>query len=59
MPVIYQELASFSTDTEGYRYQASVFYTDHPCSLCFRRQDDLIIDDDAEFIAHTISEDVY
>lgn len=58
MPAIYQELASFSTDTEGYRYQASVFYTDHPCALCFRRQDDLIIDDDAEFIAHTISDDV-
>ncbi|MEM9929299.1 MAG: glutathionylspermidine synthase family protein [Bacteroidota bacterium] len=54
MPVVYQDLASFAVDSEGYRYQGSVFYTDQPVALAFRRQDDLIIDDDAEFIAHTI-----
>lgn len=56
MPVIYQELAGFSNDVDGYRYQASVFFTNYPCALSFRRQDDLIIDDDAEFIAHTIED---
>lgn len=56
MPAIYQDLARFSIDTDGYRYQASVFYTDHPCSLCFRRQDDLIIGDDAEFVPHSLTE---
>lgn len=54
MPRIYQDLASFEVDAEGYRYQASVFYTDQVAGLGIRRQDDLIIDDDAEFIAHTV-----
>ena len=54
MPRIYQDLASFEVDAEGYRYQASVFYTDQAAGLGIRRQDDLIIDDDAEFIAHTV-----
>ncbi|PSR13510.1 MAG: hypothetical protein DA408_13315 [Bacteroidetes bacterium] len=54
LPYVYQDLASFSVDTQGYRYQGSVFYTDHPAAIGFRRQDDLIIDDDAEFIAHTV-----
>lgn len=54
LPPVYQELASFAIDSEGYRYQGSVFYTDHSCALGIRRQDDLIIDDDAEFIGHTV-----
>lgn len=54
MPRIYQDLASFEVDEEGYRYQASVFFTDQAAGIGIRRQDDLIIDDDAEFIAHTI-----
>lgn len=51
---VYQDLASFAVDAEGYRYQASVFYTDEAAGIGIRRQDDLIIDDDAEFIGHTI-----
>lgn len=54
MPMVYQQLASFEVDTEGYRYQPSVFYTDHPAAIGIRRQDDVIIDDDAEFIGHTL-----
>jgi glutathionylspermidine synthase len=54
LPPVYQELASFAIDSEGYRYQASVFYTDHPAAIGIRRQDDLIIDDDAEFVGHTV-----
>lgn len=54
LPPVYQELASFAIDNEGYRYQGSVFYTDHPSAIGFRRQDDLIIDDDAEFVGHTV-----
>lgn len=55
LPMVYQELASFFTDIEGHRYQASVFYTDQPAALAFRRQDDPIIDDDAEYIGHTVT----
>ena len=54
MPPVFQDLASFAVDEEGHRYQASVFYCDHPCAIGIRRQDDLIIDDDAEFIGHTV-----
>lgn len=54
MPRIYQDLASFEVDAAGYRYQASSFFTDQVAGIGIRRQDDLIIDDDAEFIAHTI-----
>lgn len=50
-PMIYQQLANFTTDKEEYRYQGSVFYTDHSCAIAVRRQDDLIMDDDAEFIS--------
>ena len=53
-PKVYQDLASFDVDSEGYRYQPSLFYTDEVAGIGIRRQDDLIIDDDAEFIAHTI-----
>ena len=54
MPRVYQDLASFEVDEEGYRYQASVFYTDQAAGIGIRRQDDLIIDDDAEYVGHTI-----
>ncbi len=53
-PMIYQEGAEFNTDGEEYRYQASVFFTNAPAAVAFRRQDDLLIDDDAEFIAHVV-----
>ncbi len=51
---ICQELAYFNEDIHLNRYQPSIFLTQNPSALCFRRQDDLIIDDDAEFVSHTI-----
>ncbi|MEZ4885182.1 MAG: glutathionylspermidine synthase family protein [Chitinophagales bacterium] len=52
---VFQELADFNEDIEEYRYQPSIYWTGEACALCFRRQDDLIIDDDAEFVGHIIS----
>lgn len=54
-PMVYQEAAPFNEDTEAYRYQASVFYVGEPAAIAFRRQDDLLIDDDAEYIAHVVN----
>jgi len=51
---VYQELADFNIDREEHRYQPSIFYTGESSALCFRRQDDLIIDDDAEFVGSVI-----
>lgn len=56
LPVIYQELAPFNFDLEGHRYQPSIFWTGMTAGLCFRRQDDLIIDDDAEFVCHVVQD---
>ena len=53
-PSVYQEIAEFNIDEEDHRYQPSIFFTNKPCGLAFRRQDDLIIDDDAEFVPHTL-----
>ena len=52
---VYQALAHFNVDRKEHRYQPSVFYTHEPCGIAIRRQDDLIIDDDAEFVGHTIA----
>jgi len=52
--MIYQAMAKFNIDNEDYRYQPSVFWTGKSTGLTFRRQDDYIIDDDAEYIGHTI-----
>jgi glutathionylspermidine synthase len=52
-PKMYQELAVFNIDSDGDRYQPSVFVAGgEACALCFRRQDGLIVDDDAEFVGH-------
>lgn len=51
---VFQALAKFNIDKEDHRYQPSIFYTGEPSALCFRRQDDLIIDDDAEFVGSVI-----
>lgn len=54
-PMIYQELAPFNIDSDGTRYQPSVFIANgQACGLCFRRQDGLIVDDDAEFVGHYV-----
>ncbi|MEM9930643.1 MAG: glutathionylspermidine synthase family protein [Bacteroidota bacterium] len=50
-PVIYQELAAFATDRDDHRYQLSTYQAPTACALCCRRQDDLIIDDDGEFVS--------
>lgn len=52
---VYQELADFNEDHEEHRYQPSIYWTGEACALCFRRQDDLIIDDDAEFVGHIVT----
>ena len=49
-PVVYQQLAQFGTDDEDYRYQLSVFQTPQASGLCCRRQQGLILGDDAEFV---------
>ncbi len=54
-PLVYQQLAKFNTDKESHRYQPSMFWTGMHSGLCFRRQDDLIMDDDAEFVMHFVS----
>ncbi len=53
-PLVYQEAARLNIDKDGHRYQPSMFWVDNPSGFCLRRQDDPIIDDDTEFIAHTI-----
>ncbi|MFT6001101.1 MAG: glutathionylspermidine synthase [Neolewinella sp.] len=50
-PVIYQETAPFATDGDKHLYQLSTYQAPQACALCCRRQDDLIIDDDAEFVS--------
>ncbi len=52
---VYQELADFNEDLEEHRYQPSIYWTGEACALCFRRQDDLILDDDAEFVGHIVT----
>ena len=51
LPTVYQELAPFATDRDRHRYQLSTFVTPRASALCCRRQDDLILDDDAEFVS--------
>ncbi len=53
-PAVYQQLAQLNEDREGHLYQPSVFYTGEASALCFRRQDDPVIDDDAEFVGSVI-----
>lgn len=53
-PVVYQEIADFNIDEEEHRYQPSIYWTGEAAALCFRRQDDLIIDDDAEFVGSVV-----
>jgi glutathionylspermidine synthase len=53
-PMVYQQMAELNEDTRGYLYQPSTFWAQQPSSLCFRRQDDPAIDDDAEFLGHVV-----
>jgi len=57
LPMIYQELAEFEKDEDGDIYQPSVFWAGgSACGFCLRRQDSLIVDDDAEFVGHILQE---
>ncbi|CAH1001286.1 Putative acid--amine ligase YgiC [Neolewinella maritima] len=53
LPFVYQELAAFATDADAdkQRYQLSTFMAPRASALCCRRQDGLILDDDAEFVS--------
>lgn len=52
--MVFQEVAEFNIDQKEYRYQPSMFWTGRPVALGIRRQDDPIIDDDAQFVSHTV-----
>ena len=52
---VYQEIAVFNEDSEEHRYQPSIYWAGEAIGLCFRRQDDLILDDDAEFVGSVIA----
>ena len=54
-PPVFQAFAELDKDEDGDIYQPSVFWSGEASALCFRRQDDLLIDDDAEFIGHIVS----
>ena len=55
-PTVYQQLAQFNVDSEGYRYQLSTFVTPAPAAICARRQEGLVIDDEgAEFVPVALS----
>ena len=48
---VYQQLAEFGMDEEDYRYQLSVFMTPKASGLACRREDSLILGDEAEFVS--------
>ena len=50
---IYQEYVEFPTDTDGFSYQAGVFYAGEPCGLGFRRGGK-ILDNTAQFVGHIV-----
>lgn len=53
-PNIYQQFVELPKDSEDNYYQAGLYFTDRPSALSFRREDGLIIDEDAEFVGHLI-----
>ncbi len=53
-PAVYQAFTQLDQDEDGDIYQPSVYFSSEPSALCFRRQDELIINDDAEFVGHVI-----
>ena len=54
-PPVFQGLAELDQDEDGDIYQPSIYWSGKPSALCFRRQDELLIDDDAEFVGHLVS----
>jgi len=53
---IYQKYAQLPRDQRNNYYQPSVYYMCESCGLGFRRQNHLIVDEDAEFIGHYLSD---
>ena len=53
-PFLYQQFATLNIDSEGDYYQPSMFWSEESCALCFRRQEEMILDDDAEYLCHLI-----
>lgn len=52
---VYQEFTEMYRDEDGDIYQAGMYMIDGKASsISFRRRDNLIIDDDAEFVGHVI-----
>lgn len=54
LPVIYQALAEMNQDEDGDIYQPSVFWSGMGSALCFRRHDEWIVNDEAEYLSHVI-----
>lgn len=51
LPKIYQELAELESDPDGNFYQPSVYTVGaESAAICLRRQDSVIVDDDAEYV---------
>ncbi|WP_338877149.1 glutathionylspermidine synthase family protein [Spirosoma sp. SC4-14] len=50
---VYQEYVDFPKDSDGYSYQAGVFYAGDACGLGFRRGG-LILDNGAGFVGHLV-----
>lgn len=48
--MVYQQLATYNTDDEDYRYQLSTYQTDRATGVCCRRLNEWIMDDEAEFV---------
>lgn len=53
-PYVYQQWASMDEDSRGYIYQPSVYWVMRDSGICFRRQEGIIIDDDASFVPHIV-----
>lgn len=56
-PFLFQKFATLNKDSEGDYYQPSMFWSGESCALCFRRQEEMILDDDAEYLCHLIKRD--
>lgn len=53
-PPVYQEVAEFNLDSDNCRYQPSIFYGTRPSGLAIRREEGLIVGDDAEYMGHVV-----
>jgi glutathionylspermidine synthase len=51
---VYQEFASLARDVEGQHYQAGIFFAYEACGLGFRRSQQRIIDNGAQFVGHLV-----